>query len=854
MRVVLNMDQKYRLKWNVALQRWIMTSEVLRHGKSKFKKILVLTALMGAPYISYADCYAGNKAYANQGSTCEFSNGDYYGTNLSRIEGENTTAIFTADKVKMISPSYSSNHTLAIGGGNGGPQVEGGTTIFNGDLEIITGNKVSRGIYMYNKGTLLIKGDLTITKKTPTGAPLEVVKDNNVVTVNGVATFNTDGADAIRNGGNITFNNDLIINNSQVSGIGISLGNKDGNEKYSGNLTLNKNTTITTAGKGIHLWYGTLTNNGIITLNSNNDVSIVHAAVMGDDTTTFNNNGTLRADPASTSIEHMFIHEGTGTFIVNNSNNGDLSFDKGSLFKNITPGTININNAGKLSGTMDANVGIINLDNSGQWYINGDSNLNNVINSGLISFAHKSPSEFHIMDVKGDYVGKKGIVKMRTVWGATDNESDKNIQSDTIKIAGSAKGHTVVVPVSNDGKENIIDGDIKSITKAINTTPVIYVAESNNEKAFSGTAKTNGVVEFQLAKRTTESGDEYFWTMAANSKSGKDAQNAKFDKLIYANPVSGYTLMPRVNLEQGYSSIASFRERRGDITCYDCSEINGNHSWGRFFGKHHKQDGKQRLNLDTNIYGLQIGHDFFVKQTDSQDVMMLGAYFAYSNANTDFSDKYHAKDGVITHDKKTGNGKSESFSFGLTNTYYTQGGSYLDLVGQLSYLTNKYHAKNSHNPDSQHGWAAAVSAEVGHAISVFDKNWSIEPQAQLIYQYINLSHFKDGIRHVDQNGQDGLRSRLGLKLSYHDDNQFSQRKSFYVIGNLWHDFVNPEKTNIGRNHINEKFARTWGEMGIGMQLPIVTNMNLYSDVRYEHNFGSTHRQGLSGNVGMMIRW
>lgn len=850
------MKKKYKLVWNVSLQRWIVTSEVLRNGKSKLKKILVLTALMGTSYVSYADCYAGNKAYANQGSTCEFSNGDYYGTNISRIEGENTTAIFTADKVKMISPSYSSNHTLAIGGGNGGPQVEGGTTIFNGDLEIIAGNKVSRGIYMYNKGSLLVKGDLTITKKTPTGAPLEVVKDNNVVTVNGVATFNTDGSDAIRNGGNITFNNDLIINNSQVSGIGISLGNKDGNEKYSGNLTLNKNTTITTAGKGLHLWYGTLTNNGIITLNSNNDISIVHAAVMGDDTTTFNNNGTLTSDPTSTSIENMFIHEGTGTFIVNNSINGDLSFDKGSLFKNITPGTININNAGKLSGTMDANVGTINLDNTGQWYINGNSNLNNVINAGVISFVHNSPTEYHVMNVKGNYVGKNGTVKMHTVWDAADNEIDGNTLSDVIKINGSATGNTVIVPVSETGKENIIEGDIKTLGKIVSSVPVVYVSDSNGETAFTGTAKTNGAVEVQLAKHTTDNGDEYFWTMSTNAKPNYEnlRSNAKNAKLIYANSVAGYTLMPRVNLEQGYSSIASLRERRGDLTCSDCSNLSDNHTWGRFFGKHHKQDGKQRLNLDANIYGLQIGHDFYVKQLSNQNIVMLGGYLAYTNANTDFSDKYHAKNGVIAHDKKTGNGKSENISLGLTNTYFTNNGGYLDLVGQLSYLTNKYHAKNSHNPNSQHGWATALSAEVGQSFSLFDKSWSIEPQAQLIYQYLNLSSFKDNVRHVDQNAQDGLRSRLGLKLSYQDDSRVTQRKSFYAIGNLWHDFVNPEKTKIGRDRISEKFAHTWAELGIGMQLPIMTNMNIYSDVRYEHSLGSTTRQGFSGNVGMIIGW
>ena len=313
--------------------------------------------------------------------------------------------------------------------------------------------------------------------------------------------------------------------------------------------------------------------------------------------------------------------------------------------------------------------------------------------------------------------------------------------------------------------------------------------------------------------------------------------------------------MPQVNLEQGFTSLATLRERRGDMTCDDCSADGKRHTWGRIIGKHHKQNGKERLNLDTDIYGLQIGHDFWTKHTKNNGMNMLGGYLSYTHANTDFSDIYHAKNGIIIDDKKTGEGKSDSISLGITNTFYAGNGSYLDLVGQLSYLHNKYTARSGNNPDSQDGWGVAISAETGRAWPLGKSaNWTVTPQAQLIYQYLDLDNLNDGIRHVDQNNQDALRGRVGIMLAYSNADKGGQSASVYTIGNIWHDFIKPDHVNIGRDSVREKHNQTWGEIGVGLQIPVAKQSQLYGDVRYEHNFGSTKYQSFSGNIGLKINW
>lgn len=104
--------------------------------------------------------------------------------------------------------------------------------------------------------------------------------------------------------------------------------------------------------------------------------------------------------------------------------------------------------------------------------------------------------------------------------------------------------------------------------------------------------------------------------------------------------------------------------------------------WARIFGSHLEQDGKTRFGMDTDTYGIQAGYDFTVKRNDKDGHRLTGLYFAYGRANTDFSDKYRAVNGIISDDKYTGNGKTDAYSLGITNTYYKSNGTYIDLVGQ----------------------------------------------------------------------------------------------------------------------------------------------------------------------------
>ena len=180
------------------------------------------------------------------------------------------------------------------------------------------------------------------------------------------------------------------------------------------------------------------------------------------------------------------------------------------------------------------------------------------------------------------------------------------------------------------------------------------------------------------------------------------------------------------------------------------------------------------------------------------------------------------------------------------------------LGGQLSWLRNKYQDRDSASV-KQNGLGAALSAEVGRPFALGSHadnqgGWLIEPQAQLVYQYVGLKDFNDGIRQVSQDKQHSLRGRLGARLAYNGPSHSLRTNTFYAVANVWHDFIKPHGVDIGEDNVREKRNATWGEVGLGAQLPVSNNAYVYGDARYQHNFGSTSRHGYRGSVGFKYTW
>lgn len=495
-------------------------------------------------------------------------------------------------------------------------------------------------------------------------------------------------------------------------------------------------------------------------------------------------------------------------------------------------------------------------------------------NGGIITLANKSYADK--LTIEGNYVGKDGVLKVNTEWNSPGDDQGGNSQSDLLEITGDASGKTTVISVGKDGKENIIDGSIGELADRYKRSAAVVTvlgqdkgAETgklNTEDAkhtytmrdtFSGTAKTTGAGEVQLASRVKDGKTEYFWTLTTENQNN-----------IITPSAPAYTLVPRQNLESGYTMLDTLHQRRGENQTLAWDKQGSywqdveKQSWGRVIGKHLKLDGKERFGLKTNMYGFQVGHDFDVKTKQDDEGKLTrrftGLYFGALRSHSKFYDEYRAKNGIVIADKLTSHVKTTALNLGVTDTRYNENGTYIDWVGQLSWLNNRYSSVDGTGAKN-HGWGAALSVETGRPYALGkDKtnngdSWILEPQAQLIAQYLRLGNFNDGTRAVSQKGY-GLRGRVGFRLAHNQPNDKQRTRTYYFTGNIWHDFKTRGNALIGPDKLAGKFARTWWELGLGSQFSLSENTYLYADARYEKSFDSNRHKGYQGTVGVKYSW
>ena len=342
---------------------------------------------------------------------------------------------------------------------------------------------------------------------------------------------------------------------------------------------------------------------------------------------------------------------------------------------------------------------------------------------------------------------------------------------------------------------------------------------------------------------------------------------------------SGYVQVPKINRELGFAQMSRLHQRVGEqqtwlwdecgkIPCEYYERVRADNQpypiWGRIELGKLKEQGKHRFGYDADTKMIQFGTDLEVYTDNEKNHRHTGVMLTYSRADSDFYDKYRAENGRVVEDKKTGSADTDMVSIGAYRTWYKANGTYLDLVSNVSYIHNKYKSIGGERL-SQNGFGLGASVEVGRPWQIGNSQWLIEPQAQLAYQYVNLNSMDDGVRKIKGQSDGTLRGRIGARLAWNSGNENLRTNTVYVAANVLHDFTgNDAKADLGRDRIKERFAKTWGEVSVGAQLPIGKSTYIYGDVSYERNLGgyknkvyrstSASREGYSGRIGFSYRW
>ena len=202
-----------------------------------------------------------------------------------------------------------------------------------------------------------------------------------------------------------------------------------------------------------------------------------------------------------------------------------------------------------------------------------------------------------------------------------------------------------------------------------------------------------------------------------------------------------------------------------------------------------------------------------------------------------------------------GSGDLSSTGVGLYGSWLGSKGHYLDVIARGSKLTNDFKlvdlSGNAAKADYD-TWAYGISAEYGYRQDL-NAGWFVEPQAEL-----SLGHISR-VDYTTSNGvsirQDGVNSAI-VRLGFLGGKEFSiggRPSNAYVKASLLHD-CGGNGGSTGYYGIKSLAMQTgdltgsWYEIGLGANLGITKNSNLYFDALKTLN--STVRTDWQFNAGL----
>ncbi|WP_247870423.1 autotransporter outer membrane beta-barrel domain-containing protein [Ochrobactrum sp. CGA5] len=747
------------------------------------------------------------------------------------------------------------------------------------------------GILAWNRGTgvslVNVVGNVSggasagIQTIAASGATIDIAASAALTATSGIAirdggvAGNPTASDTV--GGNVTVNSAGTVTGDAILGLGNDIFNlaggtytgniygddrddaqsNDGVANHEGNDTFNW-----TGGKLAGGFYGqdgsdtatvsASTYDGSQVLNGGDDTSVADGMIdtltlKGVSATTnggkITNWEIVTLDQAHLSIDDGAWHVGEpdeGTTGVNLTNGSTLD-GMASLDFN---GNMTIDPTSTFIGTGDG---------TGIYSFSGD-----VANAGTITTVDDAVGD--VVIIGGNYNGNGGQMLFDVVLG------DDSSRTDMVVINGDTSG-TTNVGINNVGGTGAQTNEgirIIEVNGASNGSFSLLGEYSIGGKQ----AVVAGAYAYQLYQGGTSTPSDGNWYLRSQLmptdpetplyQAGVPSYEAYPQALIGLNGLP--TLQQRVGNRfwagNGNKVIAQGADPVG--TPYAAPEetgvaIEGNGVWGRIEGAHNSVEPRfstSATDYDQNVFKLQAGIDGLLSETESGK-LIGGVTIHYAHGKTDINSVYG--DGEI---------RTNGYGFGGTLTWYGENGFYLDSQGQVTWYRSDLNSllADMSLTDGNDGFGYALSLEGGKRIAI-GPEWSLTPQAQLVYSNVDFDAFTDvfGSRVSIDRGE-SLQGRLGLTLdhenSWQNDNGMLNRTHVYGIGNLYYEFLEGTKVDVDSVSFASRNDRIWGGLGVGGTYNWDDDKySIYSEglvTTSLNNFGDSY--SVKGTVGFRMKW
>uniref|UniRef100_UPI00334210AC autotransporter outer membrane beta-barrel domain-containing protein n=1 Tax=Castellaniella defragrans TaxID=75697 RepID=UPI00334210AC len=564
----------------------------------------------------------------------------------------------------------------------------------------------------------------------------------------------------------------------------------------------------------------------------------------GDGTLVFNHTGTAADDYE---FAARISGKGTVNVLAGVTTLTGLNIYSGKT--NVAGGTLKAGIAKAFSEKSDFIVenGAILDANGWNQTIASLSNNGGTVTVGSQGFAN--PAVGTTLTVTGDYTGTGGTLVLRTVLGGDDSTTDM------LDVKGSTSPGTSEVRVLNMGG-----------TGALTTEGIKIISvggASDGEFTLAGDYMVAGAYTYRLHKGDQSGSDSSGWYLRSILTPEPDPE--PIPEYHVGSPA--YESYPQALLALN-GSVGTLRQRVGNRLWAHDGDGGGAGRGGAAFlesgqaGVHAGNDGvwgsvqgigsriesrrsTTGTDFDLDIVKIQVGADGQLAGNEN-GALIGGAFVHYIHGDTRTRSAYpYAKSNIAT----------DGYGLGGTLTWYGENGFYVDGLAQATWFRSDLSTRAPHAPrleDDNAGFGYALSVEAGKGFAI-DPQWSITPQAQLVYSRIDFDTFRDGFgSQVRLDQGESLRGRLGMTL----DRALSDHAHVYGIANVYYEFKKSTQIRIADVGFESQQDPLWGSVGVGGSYRwnkgkyALYGEGLYS-TSLNHAGGS---RSIMANAGLRIRW
>ncbi|WP_370386646.1 autotransporter outer membrane beta-barrel domain-containing protein [Snodgrassella alvi] len=273
-------------------------------------------------------------------------------------------------------------------------------------------------------------------------------------------------------------------------------------------------------------------------------------------------------------------------------------------------------------------------------------------------------------------------------------------------------------------------------------------------------------------------------------------------------------------------------------------------SWGRVLANRTdiQQNGPAEGRSTGNYAGLQLGSDVW-----TGNGWRIGGYIGYLHGNLDI-------DGFASGvDDKVGKNTTKSYFIGAYSNYTRTDGAYADFVLQAA--RHRADIKPDYNPISkQKGHGITASIEIGKPFTLANSNWKIEPQAQIIHQWLDLNDSNiSGHTSVSQEHNNAWLFRLGGRLAA----TYQLNKGLihpYARVNFYYSPDGSDKTSYRTisttTTLNAGASHRSTELALGGTYDINNTVKIYGEIGHTWSNGGNAKVKVPVNAsaGLKIDW